>query len=375
MCDCATLDGKHGSIEPYFPPSTQFSSVVASEKTMDNASCPIVAGTPEVMKAAFTKEVDFFAQRGIEYVDPPLSFVEPTLLRRRMFEIWGPRLGITEDESDFACAEGMKAMQAFDRDVQEKGRAILETVESENKVAILVLCRPYHGDPGLNHGIPEEFQVLGYPILSVRSIPKDKAYLSRYFQEEVKRGQSPLDINDVWPENYSVNSTQKVWAAKFAARHPNVVVLDLSSFKCGHDAPTYGLIDDIISTSQTPYAALHDIDANKPGGSIKIRVRTYHHSLKLHEERLEDHARLQADLLHRIDEKRLELLRLKAAQLADRRAQDPTILAEIEALAAKVQAYPTRLTQAPEVPKGLVQLKKKNQDGDLVKLGSTAAAE
>ncbi len=83
---------------------------------------------------------------------------------------------------------------------------------------------------------------------------------------------------------------QKVWAAKFAARHPNVVVLDLSSFKCGHDAPTYGLIDSIISTSATPYSALHDIDANKPGGSIKIRVKTYAHSLKLHEERLEDTA-------------------------------------------------------------------------------------
>ena len=54
---------------------------------------------------------------------------------------------------------------------------------------------------------------------------------------------------------------------------PNIVVLDLSSFKCGHDAPTYGLIDNIISSSGTPYSALHDIDANKPGGSIKIRVQ------------------------------------------------------------------------------------------------------
>jgi len=69
---------------------------------------------------------------------------------------------------------------------------------------------------------------------------------------------------------------------------PNVVVLDLSSFKCGHDAPTYGLIDAIIEKSKTPYAALHDIDANKPSGSIKIRVKTYAHALKLHEERLED---------------------------------------------------------------------------------------
>ena len=39
---------------------------------MDNASCPIVAGAPDVMKAAFTKEVDFFATRGIEYLDPAL---------------------------------------------------------------------------------------------------------------------------------------------------------------------------------------------------------------------------------------------------------------------------------------------------------------
>ena len=44
--------------------------------------------------------------------------------------------------------------------MQEKGRAILETVEAENRVAILVIGRPYHADPGLNHGIPEEFQVL-----------------------------------------------------------------------------------------------------------------------------------------------------------------------------------------------------------------------
>ena len=71
---------------------------------------------------------------------------------------------------------------------------------------------------------------------------------------------------------------QKVWAAKLAARHPNLAVLDLSSFKCGHDAPTYGLIDRIIAAGGTPYSALHDIDANKPDGSIKIRIKTYAHT-------------------------------------------------------------------------------------------------
>ncbi len=33
MCACATLLGKQGSIEPYFPPSTHISSLVSSLKT------------------------------------------------------------------------------------------------------------------------------------------------------------------------------------------------------------------------------------------------------------------------------------------------------------------------------------------------------
>ncbi|WP_441291938.1 BadF/BadG/BcrA/BcrD ATPase family protein [Sorangium sp. KYC3313] len=386
--------GKYGSIDPCFPSKVAQAHVhnllfhhhsdekklhyiffpilthVPSfgEGVMDKTSCPIVAGVPDVMKAAFTKEVDFFKTRGIEYLDPALTFSEMTLTARRMFETWGPRLGVTEDESDHAHREGMRALSQFERDLQDKGRAILETVESENRVAILMIGRPYHSDPGLNHGIPEEFQVLGYPILSVRSIPRDMEYLARYFKDEIASGQHPLDINDVWPENYSANSAQKVWAAKFAARHPNVVLLDLSSFKCGHDAPTYGIIDSIVSSSATPYAALHDIDANKPGGSIKIRVKTYAHSLKLHEEALEDAAKKKAQLVQRIEEKRLELLQLKRDQQAARKITDPALEREIAALAEKVRSYVAPVSP-PEVPKtGLVQLKKKQSDGTVVPL-------
>jgi len=34
--------------------------------------------------------------------------------------------------------------------------------------------------------------------------------------------------------------------AKFKARHPNLVAPEVSSFKCGHDAPIYGVIEGII---------------------------------------------------------------------------------------------------------------------------------
>jgi activator of 2-hydroxyglutaryl-CoA dehydratase/predicted nucleotide-binding protein (sugar kinase/HSP70/actin superfamily) len=330
----------------FFPCITQLPSPL--KHTMAHTACPIVAGTPLVIRSAFTKETDFFAARGIVYLNPALPFTEPALLKQRLFETFGERLGITEDESDFACEQGFEAMRRFDADIEARGRAILEEVEADNRVALLLLGRPYHSDPGLNHGVLEEFQALGYPILSIRSIPKDEAWLARFFEEDLKSGriESPLDIRDVWPENYSANSALKVWAAKFAARHPNVVVLDLSSFKCGHDAPTYGIVDGIVSSAATPYSALHDIDANKPGGSIKIRVKTYAHALKLHQERLEDAARKKEALAHRIDLKRLELLELKARQLAERQRSDPEFARELAELRGRILRYQPRAPAA-----------------------------
>ena len=118
-------------------------------------------------------------------------------------------------------------------------------------------------------------------------------------------------------------------------------MLDLSSFKCGHDAPTYGIIEGIVRESATPHVGLHDLDANKPGGSIKIRVKTWVHSLKLHEERLRDVSARTSELAYRLDERRLALLEEKATQLA---------------------------APAAEAPKGLVKLGKKTSVGQVVRL-------
>ncbi|MDO3679705.1 BadF/BadG/BcrA/BcrD ATPase family protein [Paenibacillus ehimensis] len=330
--------GKYGSIDPCYPSKVAQAHVhnllfkhhakapldyivfpcithipTHMQNVMDSASCPIVAGAPNVIKAAFTKEVNFFETRGVVYLDPAVTFTEPNMMKKQLYEAFAEHLQMTEDESDFAAEQGLRAMELFDEEMQEKGKSILEQVERENRLAILMIGRPYHSDPGLNHGVLEEFQVLGYPILSMRSIPKDEAWLNRFFKNDLQSGRvnCALEVTDVWPENFSSNSVQKVWAAKFAARHPNVAVLDLSSFKCGHDAPTYGLIDSIISAAGTPFSALHDIDANKPSGSIKIRVKTYAHSLGLHEERLQDLARKKAELVARLEQKRAELMDMK----------------------------------------------------------------
>jgi len=90
--------------------------------------------------------------------------------------------------------------------------------------------------------------------------------------------------------NFNRNTNHKIWAAKVAARHPNLAVIDLSSFKCGHDAPTYSYIGNILDASETPHFLFHDIDQNKPGATFKIRIQTIEYFLRLEEERLKERA-------------------------------------------------------------------------------------
>jgi len=245
-------------------------------------ACPTVTATPETAKAAFTKENDVFAENNLKYIDPVLNFADRKLFAHQMLQAWQPMLGLSLEENDRAVASGFAALEEYEGSIRKRAREVLDQLEREDRIGIVMLGRPYHHDPGLNHEIMDEFQKLGYPIFSQHTLPIDDDLLERLFGEDVRAGlvSSPLDISDAWKNSYSCSTNQKVWAAKFTARHPNLVALEVSNFKCGHDAPIYGVIEGIIERSGTPYFCFKDLDENKPSGSIKIRVETIDYFLR-----------------------------------------------------------------------------------------------
>ena len=244
-------------------------------------ACPTAAATPDTVKAAFTRDDDLFARNGIRYLSPLVNLADRKLLARQLFGAWEAVLGLSEAENERAIAAGFDALGAYEHDLRRRARAVIDQLEREGRIGIVVLGRSYHHDPGLNHGILEELQKRGYPILSQSTLPLDEDLLERLFGDEVRMGAitHPLDITDAWKNAFSASTNHKIWAAKFTARHPNLVAIELSSFKCGHDAPIYTLIEQIIARSGTPYFAFKDIDENKPSASIKIRVETIHYFL------------------------------------------------------------------------------------------------
>ena len=251
-------------------------------------ACPTVTATPATVKAAFTKENNVFAEINVKYIDPILNFADKKLFAFQMYDALKSLLGLSEEENDRAIAAGYEAVQKYESGIRKKAREVLDQLEREDRIGIVMLGRPYHHDPGLNHEIMEEFQKLGYPIFSQSTLPMDEDMLERLFGEEVRAGviSHALDISDSWKNSYSCSTNHKVWAAKFTARHPNLVALEISSFKCGHDAPIYGVIEGIIENSGTPYFCFKDLDENKPSGSIRIRVETIDYFLRRYREQI-----------------------------------------------------------------------------------------
>jgi predicted CoA-substrate-specific enzyme activase len=261
-------------------------------------ACPTVTATPEVVKAAFLKESDIFGENGIVYIDPILNLQDRRICADQMMKAWGPVLGLSREENDRALDAGFKALLECEAEIRRQARETLDQLEREDRIGIVMLGRVYHHDPGLNHEIMEEFQKLGYPVFSQSTLPLDEDMLDRLFGDEVRAGliTHPLDIQDVWKNRYSTSTNHKVWAAKFTARHPNLVALEVSSFKCGHDAPIYGVIEGIIEQSGTPYFSFKDLDENKPSGSIRIRVETIDYFLRRYREDIIKRRAIEGDI-------------------------------------------------------------------------------
>jgi len=272
--------------------------------TQGRRACPTVVTTPEAVKAAFIKEGNVFKDNGMEFLDTFTNVSEPKMFERQMYEQFKDILGVGPEENHRAVEEGYKALHAFQDDGYRMGRETLELLEREERLGIVLLGRPYHNDPGINHEILEEFQKLGYPVFAQDTLPLDEDILWRLFGEDVRAGmiRHPLDIEDAWKNSYSENTNRKVWAAKFIARHPNLVALELSSFKCGHDAPIYTVVEEIVEDAHKPYFCFKDIDENKPTGSIRIRVETIDYFLRRYREDMVKNGAKKTELERRLKE-------------------------------------------------------------------------
>jgi predicted nucleotide-binding protein (sugar kinase/HSP70/actin superfamily) len=278
------LFGQKRKIDILFSPMISSLDSFLRGHVVDSLACPRVMAAPESIKAGFTKEKDVFAENGIRYVAPLVSFGEPALVPRQLYESLRDAIeGLTLKETKQAVEEGYRTLKGFNQEMRARSRQVLEWCAREDRPCIMVLARPYHMDSGIGHEIEADLQAYGYPILWLQYFPTDPDLMDWVFGDDIRSGHitSPFDIRDVWPSSYSANTNELLWGAKVAARIPWIsCAIRLTSYECGMDQPTFTPVLQIVECSGTLFFSFQELDSTKPAGSVKIRVETIAHYLE-----------------------------------------------------------------------------------------------
>src|SRR5690606_14935876 len=94
--------------------------------THDSRSCPTAAATPEAVHAAFVKESDVFAERGVRFKKTFVNLEWPALCGRQMHRDWAEDLGLSEAESVRAAREGLRALAEYGASLRRRAREVLD---------------------------------------------------------------------------------------------------------------------------------------------------------------------------------------------------------------------------------------------------------
>ncbi|MCP4639355.1 MAG: hypothetical protein GY851_02925 [bacterium] len=249
---------------------------------MASKACPAAVGTPEAVYGALMHSGEAVGDGGPVFKRTFLNLDEPDLCARQLHADWSADLRMSRRESREAVAAGLAALRAFEESQRAAAGKLIGRLERESRVGLVLLARPCMNDPGMNHGIPRALSRLGYPVLTCDSLPTDRAFLASLFDAY----ETLLRVDDVWKHCYSEHNSRMLWAAKVVARHPNLIGVQLSHFKCGNDAVIEAVLRETVAASGKPFFAFADLDEHPAEGAIRMRIETLAHAVEKYRHRV-----------------------------------------------------------------------------------------
>ena len=220
-------------------------------------NCPIVTSYPEVL-ASNIREI---IEQKVTFVKLFLPFDDFKKLEQKIFEKM-KFLKASRSEVRNAIKKAEREYLIYKNDVRKEGEKALKYIEENNVKGLILAGRPYHVDPGINHGIPQMIKSLGFAVLSEDSV----SHLSK-----IKRN---IRVVDQW-----MYHTRLYAAASFAIKKNDIQMIQLNSFGCGLDAVTTDQVREILEAGNKLYTCIK-IDEGNNLGAARIRIRSLLASIK-----------------------------------------------------------------------------------------------
>ncbi|MBI5952628.1 MAG: hypothetical protein HY865_13300 [Chloroflexi bacterium] len=236
-------------------------------------NCPVVSGYADVVRNVINPQERY----GIPLDMPPITFEDKKLLKKTCVEYLAS-LGVARSVAARAYEKAEESQKQFKVQVRSTAAEILENAREDGRPVILLMGRPYHIDPLINHKIPDLITDFGLDVITEDSVPWEDG--------------ATLDNRHVMTQWEYLN--RYYHAARWAGQTDGVEVVQLNSFGCGPDPfildevaailgqygknPTVIRIDEIESTGSTKLRLRSTFEAIKQSGSgekvFKARKRT-----------------------------------------------------------------------------------------------------
>jgi len=223
-------------------------------------NCPVVSGYADVVRNVINPEGKY----EIPLDMPPVNFNDKKLLKKTCLDYLAS-LGVPHGVSVRAFDKAQESQKQFKGQVRSVAAEILENAKEEGRPVILLMGRPYHIDPLINHKIPDILINFGLDVITEDSVP-------------LEEGQR-LDNRHVMTQwEYSNRFFHAArWAGKQDA--PRVEVVQLNSFGCGPDPFILDEISSILSEYGKSPTVLR-VDEIESVGSTKLRLRSMLESMR-----------------------------------------------------------------------------------------------
>ncbi|MBQ7887437.1 MAG: 2-hydroxyacyl-CoA dehydratase, partial [Clostridia bacterium] len=213
-------------------------------------NCPVVAYYPEVISANMPRvaEIDFI--RDYVGIDRRKEFPKKiaAILQKHFPDIKAREV---REASDAAYA----AYEAYMADMRQKGEEMIAKARKEGRRIIVLIGRPYHVDPEINHGIDKLIAGFGAAVITEDS-------LSHHMHKE------PVGVLNQWTYHSRLYAS-----ARYIATQKDMNLVQLVSFGCGVDAITTDEVRDILEENGKIYTQIK-IDEITNLGAVRIRLRS-----------------------------------------------------------------------------------------------------
>ena len=221
------------------------------EQRGDNCyNCPVVAYYPELLAANVAKLQNF------DFMMPYFELSDHKKFIKQAEHFFGRKYPSLKKRQIAKAAEAAyTALDSYYQAIREEGRKAIAYADAHGLEIAVVVGRPYHIDPEINHGINQMISSYGMVVVGEDAV--------------CNLAESPeVHVLNQWTYHSRMYS-----AANYVVHKENAQLIQLVSFGCGIDAITTDEIRSIIEAGNKIYTQLK-IDEINNLGAAKIRIRS-----------------------------------------------------------------------------------------------------